>query len=178
MQKINEQAKQRVSATIMQLMDGGGTLPAVTYDFLIEESPAFWNQFPKEELFELCVEIQLSDVPEESRRFHAMFDEFNRQYFSNQLAHYDVRVVYDIGYWAGPAFHDGALGLHQPELQQILIRRTDSYSGMVSTLIYEMARVTSDCDQPKLLAEIRRLRKMGTQSKTYSWIRGTPPKTI
>jgi hypothetical protein len=111
---------------------------------------------------DLCDEIQRSEVPEVSRQFQQMFREFNRNYFAGRLPDYAVRVVYDIYYWKGMPFHEGELGIFQPELRRILIRVVSHRPMMVSTLLYEMARAAGDGNHNgQWLAEMRRLRKVG-----------------
>jgi len=147
-------------------MDCGGTFQIQTYKCLLEESPEALDGFPEQELIAICDEIQRSEVPEMSRAFQEVFREFNRQYFARRLPDYEVRVVYDLGYWPGPwpgpSFHEGELGSYQREMQRILLRITDSLAQMLSTLIYEMARAASDGHPDGgWLDELRRLRKMG-----------------
>jgi hypothetical protein len=161
MQQISEQVRQRASVTIIDLMDGGGTFPIQTYDFLAEDSPDVLVGLSRQELIDLCNEIQRSELPEASRQFQDLFREFNHRYFAGSLPEYQVRVVYDIGYWAGPPFHEGAMGIHQPELRRILIRIAHDHSVMVSILLYEMARAAAAGEHDRLLHEMRRLRNIG-----------------
>jgi hypothetical protein len=162
MQQNDQQIRQRVSATIIELMDCGGTFPRDTYEVLVEESPEVWVGFPKQGLIDLCDELQRSEVPEVSKQFQEMFREFNRKYFAGRLPDYEVRVVYDIGYWAGLLLHEGELGFYQPEMQRILLRITDDLPQMMPILLYEMARAVSDGNiEGGWLEELRRLRTAG-----------------
>ena len=161
MKLISEQVRQRVSATIIDLMDGGGTFPIQTYDFLAEDSPEVLVGLSRQVLIDLCNAIQRSEVPEASRQFQELFREFNHRYFGGSLPEYQVRVVYDIGYWAGPPFHEGDMGIHQPELRRILIRIAHNHPGMVSILLYEMARAETGGEHDRFLHEMRRLRNSG-----------------
>ena len=64
-----QQVKERVSATIAELMDGGGTTPIVTDSVLLEESPEILDGLQAHDLIALCDDIQRSEIPEVSRRF-------------------------------------------------------------------------------------------------------------
>src|SRR5258708_445259 len=106
MRQSIEQMRQRVSATIIELMDCGGTMPMATYHVLLEETPEVLDGFPEQELIDLCDQIQRSELPEKSREFQVLFREFNLEYFGGRLPDYDIRVVYDVDYWAGCPLHD------------------------------------------------------------------------
>jgi hypothetical protein len=157
-----QQLRERVGATIVELMDGGGTSPIVTYSVLLEESPEILDGLQAQDLIALCDDIQRSEIPEVSRRFQELFREYNGRFFAGRLPDYEVRVVYDIYHWAGSPFRYGDLGIFQPELGRILIRYVSDRPTMVSILIYEMARATTDdISDGTWLAEMRRLRKAG-----------------
>jgi hypothetical protein len=170
MQQSSQQLRQRLSETIIELMDGG-TSPNVTYDFLVEECPEVFEGFPEQELISLCDEIQRSELPEQSRLFQELFRIFNRQYFAGRLPDCETRVVFDVGYWAGPLYHDGVLGFYERELRRILIRITDLPAQMICVLLDEMARAASDGDDGRWLDEMRRLRKAGApvESLLIDW---------
>ena len=144
MQQNYQQLKQRIGATIIELMDHGGTTPLDTYESLVETFPEVLISLPKQAIFDLCEEVQRSEVPEMSQRVQEMFREFNRTYFAGGLPDHEVRVVYDIDYWTGQRFHEGDMGIHQPELRRILIRITDRLPEMVSALLHMMAAAGGD----------------------------------
>jgi hypothetical protein len=169
--QISEQVKQRVSATIIDLMDGGGTFPIQTYDFLAEDSPEVLVGLSRQELIDFCNAIQRSEVPEASRQFQELFREFNHRYFAGSLPEYEVRVVYDVAYWAGLPFHEGdILGIHQQELRRILIRIAHDHSVMVSILLYEMVRAAAAGEHDRLLHEMRRPAQQRCSRLELGWL--------
>jgi len=90
-----------------------------------------------------------------SKRYQALFDEFNARYFHGRLPPYRIRVVEHIPGRQGPA------GLHQRTHTRILIRRSDD-DDMIVTLLHEMAHAaTVDNHNNRWRTEMQRLRQAG-----------------
>jgi len=90
-----------------------------------------------------------------SKRYQALFDEFNVRYFHGRLPPYRILVVEHIPGRCGPS------GLHQRPHKRILIRRSDD-DDMIVTLLHEMAHAaTVDNHNSRWRTEMQRLRQAG-----------------
>ena len=90
-----------------------------------------------------------------SKRYQALFDEFNARYFHGRLPPYRILVVEHIPGRGGPS------GLHQRTHKRILIRHSDDDDTIV-TLLHEMAHAaTVDKHNNRWRTEMQRLRQAG-----------------
>ena len=90
-----------------------------------------------------------------SKRYQALFIEFNARYFHGRLPPYRILVVELIPGRGDPS------GLHQRTHKRILIRRSDD-DDMNVTLLHEMAHAaTVDNHNNRWRTEMQRLRQAG-----------------
>ena len=158
-----ERLERLVEATIVQLMDAGGTYPYITCDLVAEEATDLYNLLGEDRVFALCERIQRSDVPVESACLQEMFRSFNSKYFGGRLPEHEVQVVYDIEAWVGQdTSRDVKSGYLDPDLHRIVIRLSELRGIMICSLIKEMAcAASSPFDHNKWVTEMSRLKELG-----------------
>ena len=110
--------------------------------------------------------IQQAELPEESKRFEALFHTFNVRYFGGRLPSYEVRVVYDVNFWSNQYFFNGvflsqfSFGYIDRANRKIFVRR--SRFRMAGYLLHEMGHAaTNDEHDDPWSAEMRRLKRIG-----------------
>lgn len=110
----------------------------------------------------IAVLILYAELPEQSRRFESLFDEFNVRYFSGRLMSYQVRVLFDLHRVAGEALHvNASRGMIRRQNGCIFLRYTQQ-TRMEETLIHEMAHAaTHGNHDEEWLNEMRRLKAAG-----------------
>jgi hypothetical protein len=154
----------KASATVaVELMDCGGASEVDVAEVLREVDPELAGQYPGSTLREIAWLILHAELPGLSRRFEALFDEFNGRYFSGKLPDYRVHVVFDLHRAAKEPVSGGAVssGLILFEERYIYLRYTNS-PAMEETLIHEMAHAATTSEHGhEWLNEMVRLKAAG-----------------
>jgi hypothetical protein len=159
----HEELLRACAAITVEFMDAGGADEVSVAEELGEVYPELAGQYPESTLREIAWLILHAELPGLSRRFEALFDEFNGWYFSGKLPDYHVHVVFDLHRAAKEPVSGGAVssGLILFEERCIYLRYTNS-PHMEETLIHEMAHAATTSEHgQEWLSEMVRLKAAG-----------------